>query len=88
MFGLAEELPHILRGGDGDDNGGACDANEEHHFQQTHAEENDRHGRSVQRSGRPERRHSRAPDDSGEYDVLKDKRIPDGRLRLLTHPCA
>jgi len=51
VFGLAEELPRILGGGDGDDNGGASDANEEHHFEQTHGEENDRHGKKCTADG-------------------------------------
>jgi len=55
MLGFTEKLPHILGGGDGDDNGGPCDANEEHNFEQTHGEENDRHGGSVPRTRPPSR---------------------------------
>src|SRR6201995_5779736 len=58
MFRLAEEFVHVLERGQEDDDGGACEADEEDNFEQAHAEENGGHGRRVPRSGTGRRIHA------------------------------
>lgn len=70
MPGLGGQFPYVLRGGDEDDDGGACDADEEENIQQAHSEENDGHRKKC------------TADAGEEVHGLKGEAAPDGRLRL------